>query len=441
MRAPFLLAFGSALGLLAAACVSPPDGEDYVRTSLEQRTGVVPAPPAEPPAPSEEELVALALASNAAFRAALADLGVAEADWLEAGNLPPLSLSLLFPLGEKQIEYAAKLPVDALWLRPKRVAAAKLDWEATAEALVQHGLDLVRDVRSACAELAAARDRLGAAQATALSELRLAELAERRFRAGATSALAASAAHTRAFAGADRERTAQADLRVAEARLSELALPNRTEPATPLCPRPPLAAPAALPEVGGLVSDALAARPDLRAAEHALEAAGERAGLARREIFQLVAVFDANGSGSAFEAGPGIELPLLLDGGRAKRAGARARVQRASASYQAAVQRIAREVREAHARAVAAALSVRAWRDERLPELERLERRAAAGVTNGASDLSSLLEASIAFDQGDADAADALAAWRRARAELERAVGHRLDLEPVPAPNPTSVTP
>jgi len=407
------------------SCVSPPDGSEHVRAALSERGVAAAAVPAsEAPATTgaldEDALVALALRNNAGFRAALADLGIAEAEWLRAGGLPPVSFSMLFPLGPKQLEYAAKFPVDVIWLRPKRVAAAKRDWEATAQSVVQYGLDLVRDVRVACADRAAAQARLELASHNA--ESFYVEFAEKRFRAGALAENDVTAARARAAAASDRAEREQGLLLVAEARIAELV---GVEAARPRDCGPRLAdgALAELPPLEELLERARAARPDLRAAELALEAAGERAGLARREIFQLIAVFDANGSGDPFEAGPGIELPIPLDGGRATRRAADARLEKASASYQAALARVLREVREAHAQASAAARTLRAWSGERLPELEAWRQRAEAAYAAGGIDRGALLEATIAHDAGALDSADAQFAWRRAHAELERAVG------------------
>ena len=433
-----------ALALIAAlgtfGCASLPNGEEIVADSLRERTSLAAAAPETSPAPSEDELVALALRNNSTFRAALADLGIAEADWMRAGALPPLTFSVLFPLGSKQLEYAAKLPLDVLWLRSKRVASAKHDWEATAQTVVQHGLDLVRDVRVACADAAAAvAVQRGGAEADSDAYDAYADYAERRFRAGALPAALVTQAVLRAAARSDQRANDGAALAIAAARLAEL---TQTDPRASECFSRESTSPPddALPALDGLVADALAARPDLRAAELAVEAAGERAGLARREIFQLIAVFDANGSGSDAEFGPGAELAIPLDGGRPARARADAALAKAGASYQAAVQRVTREVREAHARAEAAALTAHAWREERLPALETWAERAVAAQRAGAADVGAVYEAEIARYEGQRGAALALAAWRRARAELERAVGHRLAFAPASEPAPPVTT-
>ncbi len=445
MNAParFVRSVGcAALAAAALACASPPDGAARVNTALAERTGAdrSAAAPDANELLDEDALVAQALRNNAQFRVALADLGIAEAEWLRAGALPPATFSMLFPLGPKQLEYAAKFPVDVLWLRPKRVAAARRDWEAAAETVVQNGLDLVRDVRVACADAGAAfsvYDDWWEMDSDAYRAY--ADYAERRFRAGGLPAQQVAQARLRAAAASDRRASDKAALAIAHARIAELTQhdPHRTRCFSAHTVAPP----EALPEVEALIADALAARPDLRAAELALEAAGERAGLARREIFQLVAVFDANGSGGNAELGPGLELPVPLDGGRAARALADAKLARVSASYQAAVQRITREVREGHARAEASASAARQWREERLPAVEVWTRRTDAAHRSGSVDIGAVFEAAIAENEGRREAALAFAAWRRARAELERAVGRRLELGEAPAAESSPTTP
>lgn len=423
--------FAATVVLVAAGCASPPDGKARVDAALAERVAApaaTSAGAAAEDARSEDALVVLALRNSPQFRAALADLGIAEAEWLRAGALPPLTFSMLFPLGPKQLEYAAKFPVDALWLRPKRVAAARRDWEATAETVVQHGLDLARDVRVACADARAAFQIRDVELDVHEDPYRAsAEYAERRFRAGGLSAEQVARAQLRSAVASDRREADAAALEIAAARIAELTLEDAR--ATHCFSSAHVAPPEALPAVDALLADALAARPELRAAELALEAAGERAGLARREIFQLVAVFDANGSGRSAEHGPGVELPIPLDGGRASRALSDALVARAAASYETTVQRVLREVREAHARAEAARSAAQKWRRERLPALEAWAERAGAARRNGATDAGGVAEAAIAAYEGRREAALAEAAWLHARAELERAVGHRLALD------------
>ena len=91
---------------------------------------------------SRDEAVAIALWNNAAFQVSVSQLGFARADLVDAGMIANPVLSLLFPVGPKQLEATLRWPVEVLWERPRRVAAAQLSLDAAAEGLVQSGLDL-----------------------------------------------------------------------------------------------------------------------------------------------------------------------------------------------------------------------------------------------------------------------------------------------------------
>lgn len=192
---------------------------DKVSQGVEKRSGHPLRPTAEPtsnerPAGvvltdglSEDEAVALALWNSPAFGATLTTLGFARADLQEAGFLRNPIFSLLLPLGPKQLESALNWPIDALWQRPRRVAAARLDVERVAQSLVQAGLDVVRDARLAYAEvlLARQRHRLGIESAKVRNEI--AGIAESRLAAGDSSEMETNALRIDA-ARADEESAA-----------------------------------------------------------------------------------------------------------------------------------------------------------------------------------------------------------------------------------------
>jgi cobalt-zinc-cadmium efflux system outer membrane protein len=89
---------------------------------------------------TESEAVATALWNSPSFRATLADLGVARAELIDAGLLRNPILSLLFPVGPKQLEWTLQFPIEAFWQRPRRVAAARLNMQSVAERLVYDAL-------------------------------------------------------------------------------------------------------------------------------------------------------------------------------------------------------------------------------------------------------------------------------------------------------------
>ena len=112
---------------------------------------------------TEDEAVAIALWSNPALQAEMTALGLARADVIQAGLLANPQLTMIFPFSFRILEAVANWPIEAIWQRPRRVAAAKLEQERVAETLVSRALDLVRDVRLAYAEYMAAQTRAGIA--------------------------------------------------------------------------------------------------------------------------------------------------------------------------------------------------------------------------------------------------------------------------------------
>ena len=101
-----------------------------------------------------------------------------------------------------------------------------------------------------------------------------------------------------------------------------------------------------------LEQEALAARPDVRAAELEIEAAGRRLGWERTRIFSLIAVLDFNAQGKeGAELGPGVDSDLgLFDRNQAGVMRASADLDRARARYQTTRQQIVRDVRDAYPR-------------------------------------------------------------------------------------------
>lgn len=424
--------------LLASGCVRTRNDVRPVAAELERRTGhsVTNSPLGEVVSPpgvsladglSEDEVVTLALWNNAAFQEVLADLGVSRADLVQAGMLPNPTLSVLFPVGAKPLEITVKYPFEILWLRPKRVAAAKLDYERTAQRLVQSGLDLIRDVRVAFADLALANQRLQLAAATVTLNQQIAEQADARLRAGEATELEAGSARVDALQAKEQLSRAQHDARVANERLRILAGLGFAEwPRVQEAPIPP--------GVDGdpslLLTNALQARPDLRAAEIGLEAAGKRIGLARAEAFVLAAGVNGKevGAKEEFLVGPTVDLTVpILNQNQGGISQAQSRFEKAARQYYTVRDRIALDVRESHARLVQAQESLDQWRLQIVPPLEESVKQAEAAYAAGNVTYLFVLENSRKLFDARTKAAAAAAEMRRARAELERAVGTRLD--------------
>ena len=165
---------------------------------------------------TETEAIAIALWNNAGFQESLADLGIARADLVQAGLLRNPVFSLLLPWGPKQLEATARWPIDALWQRPKRVAAARLNVEAVGERLVARGLNLVADTRLVVCG-AASRARVGQlAIENAQLARRIGDLSRSRLNAGDISELEADTADTDAARAELDARRAATDAALAE---------------------------------------------------------------------------------------------------------------------------------------------------------------------------------------------------------------------------------
>lgn len=332
-------------GIFGCTAHRAPD-RALVAREIDERVGVdVGAPPATlrewtlPPTSRIEdgltidEAVAIALWNNAAFQAALSALGLARADLIEAGMIRNPILSLLLPWGPKQLEFTSTWPVDVLWQRPKRLAEAKINADAVAAQLVSGGLKLIADVKTAFLDAIASERRLAIAVDQADMATRLAELAQGRYRAGDISEFEARLAGTDAqrLEAARLTRSADRDLGLVRLR----ALLGQSPDAAPLRLTWPANPPATCVAAADMMRTALAARPDVRAAELQVEAAGMRAGLERARIVSLTATLDANAEGAeGFEMGPGfaIELPIISQN-QGRRARAASELEQASRRY------------------------------------------------------------------------------------------------------------
>jgi cobalt-zinc-cadmium efflux system outer membrane protein len=373
---------------------------------------------------TQDEAVAIALWNSPEFAAQVASLGFARADLVEAGLLRNPVLSLLFPVGPKQLEATLKFPIEVLWERPRRIAAAKTAFDAAAASLEQQGLTLVADVKIAFIDLALALDRAALAGQAAKELAQIDALTQSRLRAGDISELEARTAAIDAARARQDQLRAELDVPI---RLNDLrgrlglALDQR-DVRLSLTAQPAACGPAT-----ALLDEALASRPDVRAAELRVEAAAKRLGWERSRILALAAVLDANGSGSqGFEAGPGIEGSIpLFDRNQGGRTRAAADLEVASRQYVVARHRVATELRDAVAQSERASASVAGWRETVMRPLEEQVAAAERSYTDGEVSYLFVLEMARRLTEGRIATREAEADLARAVARIERALGRR----------------
>ncbi len=375
---------------------------------------------------SESEAVAVALWNNAQFQSDCQALGFARADVMDAGYLRNPTFSMLFPIGPKQLEFALNLPVEFIWQRPYRVAAAKRNAEKIAESLVQNGLALVRDVRFSFAQLNLAKQKAGIIREEADLDSEIARIAAARLRAGDISRLEETAFRLLASQSQENAIRFSRDAAQEEIRLGQLLGFGTEKPEILIRPSSPQPIHRLSPD--SLIRRALASRPDLRAAEISIEAAGKKLGWERSKILNLTAVLDANGAGKeGFEMGPGLQAELpLFNWNNTGRKRAQTELKQAAMNYLAVEHKIVAEVLQA-ARDCSAAWEI--WdllRQDIVPSAGSATRMAQKAYDVGEVSNLEFLNARQQLLRARLRETEAEAEMRRSIARLEFSLGCRL---------------
>ena len=383
---------------------------------------------------SEDEAIRLAVWNNAALNETLAQLGVSRAQLLDAGLISDPEFTTFLPLGVKQLEFTVFQAVDVLWLQPVRVRAAELDLDQVSQSMVQNGLDMIRDVRIAHADLVLATDRAELSLEAAKLRQQIADLAQKRLAAGDISELEVTTSQIdaqQAKANADRARH---DVNLARERLRVLlGLTQESSEVSVESPESQVGLPldSQHSTLDSLLSEALAMRPDLRAAEIAAEAAGERAGLARKQFMNLDAVYDANSKGQrgSFESGPGLRMTLpIFNRNQGGIAIADAQWEQAARRYFTVRDQITLDVRTAYHQLLQASENLQTVRSTILPSLRTAEALARRNYEIGGAPYFLVLQTTGQFLDARLRELQLEADVRQAKAELDRAVGHRVSL-------------
>lgn len=425
--------------ILAGCAVHSPYNRTYVSETIEQRTGHTLDPglqPGETRLPpgvvlddglTEDEAVAVALWNNPQFRADLTRLGFARADLVEAGRLRNPILKLLFPVGEKKLETAMSWPIDTIWQRPKRVAAAKLEAERVAESLVQLGLDLGRDTLVAYAEFDLARKRKSLVEEDARLRSEMAGIAAARLRAGDISGIEEAAARLDALRAEETAVRAGQDASEAEARFVALLGLDAKTASFDL-----VSSPGNEPEelsLEELEEAAFSSRPDLRAAYLAVEGAGERLGWEKSKLLRFTAILDAKAKGTADKlyVGPAFEVEVpIFNQNNGSVARAEAEMEQAAQLYVAVKRRIALEVTEAHTGYLAARQALDLCRASWLPAAAEAAGRARKSYQVGEESYLFVLQVEQQHLEARGREAEAAAELRRAEARLKHSTGFSL---------------
>lgn len=326
--------------------------------------------------PRLREVVALALANNRDLRLAVLNIDAARAQYRisDAARLPTVAASAGSTAsrsstaaggsGEVSRQLSASLGITAweldLWGRLGQLRDAALSsylaTEATRDAVQS---TLIAEVAQAWLAVQANQSLAQLAQQTRDSRQRSLDLTQRRYDAGAVSGLDLAAAQAALETARGDAASAQSSL--AQSRNALRLLVGAEVPATLLPVVDDSANAVALATVPeGLSSQVLLQRPDVKAADRAVQAALARVGAARAALLPTITLTASVGSASTelkdlFSAGsgtwslaPSLRLPLL-DGGSSRTVVEVAEINRQIefTTYEQTVQTAFREVADA----------------------------------------------------------------------------------------------
>lgn len=368
-----------------------------------------------------DEAVAIALWNSPSLRADLVRLHVAEAELSGAKRLANPTLRFLFPAGAVPLALLLTWPLESVVMVPRRVKLANVNIESVAQSIVQTALDLTRDVRVAHADWVLALERRVVRGEVADSWNEVALLVEASASLGDIPGREAEAARADALVARDEAARADTDVVTTESRMRALLGWDPPGPITPV----PAPVPDALTLDGpALERTALESRPDLRAAQLAIEAAGARLGLERMAVLQFAGV--GSGTGTTFTGGAQVVLPIF-DQNQAGVGRAEAELQASTWRWHGLRRQVVDETRRARAQLERALDSSSRYRSTIVAARRRDFEAATAEFELGEQDYTTVLLATQRLEAAKLREVELEADVRRARAELERALGRPLE--------------
>jgi cobalt-zinc-cadmium efflux system outer membrane protein len=393
-----------------------------------------------------ESAVRVAFLRNRTFAAALADVGIAQAELAQAG-LPPnpiLSAEARFGIDDSGVGAEVDLMQDlvsALQIPlQKRVAEAEL--EATKLAASAALFELASEVREAFFEAQAAEQSLELRRSVAEAAGLGADVARRQHEAGNITDV--GYAEQQALHEEAKLALAEAEVRALESRERLTSLMGLWGEETRWTIAPRLAAlPAAEPPFAGLESLAVGRRLDL--AEGRLRAVSAGRSVALTRFYGLVpeaetGLHSEREVEGGWSVGPSLDIPIpLFDQGQARIAVARGLERRSEESFAALAVQIRSEVRTAWARLQAARSRALYYERVVLPLRSRILEGTLHEYNGMLVGVHQLLEAKRGEIEAGAGWVEALRSYWVSRVALERALGTALPLEaapPAPAPAP-----
>lgn len=428
-----LPAWGLLLLVTLCGCATPSRNRAWVADELQRRTGATIATEDQKSPPvvladglDEDEAVALALWQSPTYGADLMRLKAATADFAAASRIDNPRLSLLAPIGAITAAASLVAPLTSLFGLEPRTRAADLVVSSVASSLVQSGLDLVRDVRTAHVDAIVAKRRLVVLEGLYATARDVARIARVRADAGETNPSEALALEAEAALALDELARGERDVVLTRARLANLL--GETTSALPKLVSD-RSAPRRVPALAALLQVAQRGRPDVQAAKLEMEGAAARAGWERSRVVGLSLQTDLQWDTTKVGARVGgvVDLPVFNQnqGGVGR---AEADVQAAHSRAIALAQQVSLEVATARTNLLLASRSLARYQDHILPPLEAALAAQTRRFRRGDDSFLIVLDAQRRLGTARLREVELDADVRRARVTLERAVGARLEV-------------
>lgn len=375
---------------------------------------------------TEDEAISIALWNNAAFGELLINLDIARGDLIQAGLLPnPIGL-YSFSAPDKPLKYALEFPIEALWLRPFRVNAAKAEAERVSQQLSQAGLNLIRDTRRAYVDVLQAYQQAAIQKESLALRRQISELTQKRLSSGDISINDANIADLDALAAEQSAARIIYDVQTSEERLRNIMGVGAYSGKLALDT-------AALPQctefdVQALLEDAIKTRPDALAAKEAIIAAKERNAVSRLSLLGITGIADAtSGRDTGHEMSPAVRsaIPVLNQNqGVIERASAEE--ERALRNEQTIIHQIRLDVNQSYMQYQQACSEWSILKAKVKTGVEKNFEGAKKAYDSGNISYLMVLEAARALIDNRLREAQLIGDVRRASAELERSVGKKI---------------
>lgn len=425
------------LFILLAGCATPPtSNRETVAKDIAQHSGYTllqHTAPGQIDLPidlvmqkgiTEDAAITVALWNNTTFQSQLYDLDIARGDLQQAGLLPNPEAVYFFPVTAKPYKYLVDFPLETLWLRPLRIQLAQKNADVIASTLSQAGLNLIRDVRIAYADLLRIKEQGVVVRRTLDLRNHIAQLTQKRLSSGDVPVADNNLAKLAALQVTQNASRVAYDIQLSEERLRLLMGIGSVREKFTLKPTP-------FPSchtlnTDGLIAQAFQNRPDAKAAVASIAASDAQMNVSKIGWWRLLGIGDATSgtTGHALSPGARATIPIFnYNQGNINRSSAEK--ERALYRQQAVLQQIILDVYTAYAQYQQACKELLIVQQKVKPVAEKNVQLVEKAFSNGEIPYLLVLNATSIIIDTQFREAQLRFEVRRAAAELERSVAKR----------------